>query len=120
FSNVVVTDSRIGVVTCPASMLDVGASFTCTMTGTAVAGQYTNTGTATGTSAAGTTTASNPDNYFGAAPAVGIVTRTNGVDNDSGTGLIVPAGSTVTWTYLVTNRGNIALSSVAVTDNKLG
>ena len=119
FSSVVVTDSKIGAVACPASTLDVGGSFTCTMTGTAIAGQYTNLGTATGTSAGGTITASNPDNYFGAAPAIGIVTKTNGVDGDSGS-LIVPAGSPVTWTYVVTNRGNIALSSVAVTDSKLG
>ena len=35
-------------------------------------------------------------------------------------GLTVATGSTVTWAYTVTNTGNVALSNVSVTDNKIG
>jgi hypothetical protein len=63
------------------------------------------------------------NNNFGEiapAPAVAIVKKTNGTDNDTGTGPKVAVGSTVTWTYVVSNTGNVALSSVAVTDDKAG
>jgi hypothetical protein len=41
------------------------------------------------------------------------------VDARTRTGPALPFGSTVTWTYIVTNTGNVTLTSVAVTDNKL-
>src|SRR5207247_1861997 len=114
-SNVAVTDNRIGTIGCPAATLAVGASMTCTKTGVAVAGQYTNIGTVTARDITGkTVSASNPDNYFGANPGVSIVKKTNGTDNDAGTGPTVNIGSTVTWTYIITNTGNVALSNVAV------
>ena len=119
-SNVTVTDDKIGAVGGPVS-LALGASTTFTKTGTAVAGQYTNVGTVTGTSPTGSTvSATNPDNYFGASPAITIVKKTNGTDNDTAPGPTVAVGSTVTWTYLVTNTGNVALSNVTVTDDKTG
>ena len=46
-----------------------------------------------------------------------IVKLTNGTDNDSPTGPFVPVGSTVTWTYNVTNTGNVTLTDVTVTDD---
>jgi uncharacterized repeat protein (TIGR01451 family) len=54
------------------------------------------------------------------APRIALVKRTNGTDNDSGTGPLVAVGSQVTWTYVVTNTGNVDLLNVAVTDNKVG
>src|SRR6185503_3008592 len=63
------------------------------------------------------------NNNFGemaAVPAVAIDKKTNGTDNDTGTGPNVAVGSTVTWTYVVTNTGNVALSSLAVNDDKAG
>ena len=33
-------------------------------------------------------------------------------------GPFVPIGSAVTWTYLVTNTGNVPLSAVNVTDDR--
>jgi hypothetical protein len=56
--------------------------------------------------------------YFQA--AVNIVKLTNGTDNDAGTGPLVPVGSTVTWTYNVTNPTHVSLANVAVTDNQAG
>jgi hypothetical protein len=53
-----------------------------------------------------------------AAPAIALVKLTNGTDNnDHPTGPLVPAGSTVTWTYEVTNPGSVTLTNVMVTDD---
>src|SRR4029453_6750496 len=62
----------------------------------------------------------NPANYFGGAAAVNIVKFVNGQDADSPTGPHVPGGSTVPFTYVVTNTGNVPLANVAVSDDKLG
>jgi hypothetical protein len=48
-----------------------------------------------------------------------LVKLTNGTDNNSAPGLLVPVGSAITWTYQVTNSGNVTLTNIAVTDNKL-
>src|SRR5207253_10919901 len=105
---------------CPTT-LATGASMTCTKTGTAIAGQYTNIGTVTAKDASGkVVTASNPDNYYGATPAITLMKKTNGTDNDSAPGPMVAAGSLVTWTYRVTNTGDVPLTAVVVTDNKIG
>jgi hypothetical protein len=118
---VTVTDDKVGAITCPQTSLAAGASMTCTNTGIAVAGQYTNVGTVSGKPPTGpNVTASNPDNYFGSAPGIMIVKKTNGTNNDMAPGPTVPVGSTVTWTYLVTNTGNVTLNGVAVTDDKVG
>jgi hypothetical protein len=120
-TNVTVNDDKVGAISCPATTLAIGANMTCTKTSTAVAGQYTNIGTATGTPPSGpSVTASNPDNYFGSAAAISILKKTNGTNNDVAPGPTVAVGSTVTWTYLVTNTGNVPLTGVAVTDNKVG
>ncbi|HET6498021.1 MAG TPA: hypothetical protein VFH17_03100, partial [Coriobacteriia bacterium] len=51
-------------------------------------------------------------------PAIAIEKHTNGQDADMPTGPVVPAGNTVTWTYYVTNPGNVPLAHVAVTDDQ--
>jgi hypothetical protein len=59
-------------------------------------------------------------------PAIAIVKLTNGTNNDTpptaGTpdGPLVPVGSTVTWTYDVTNPGAEPIANVAVTDSVPG
>lgn len=45
---------------------------------------------------------------------------TNGEDADTPTGPLVSPGSTVTWTYVVTNTGTVPLSSILVTDSVEG
>jgi hypothetical protein len=52
--------------------------------------------------------------------AIQIVKFVNGQDADSPTGPHVPAGSTVTFTYVVTDTGSVPLANVVVTDDKLG
>ena len=54
---------------------------------------------------------------FAQAPAIQVVKLTNGTDNNSPPGPTVPVGSTVTFTYVVTNPGVGALSGVTVRDD---
>jgi len=110
-------DFTVGTVT----SLAAGASASLTRAGgTAVAGQYTNVGSARGTDnfTNQTTTATNPDNYFGDSPSISITTLTNGTDNNSAPGVHLKAGiDSVTWTYQVSNTGNVALTNVVIKDN---
>jgi uncharacterized repeat protein (TIGR01451 family) len=129
--NVVVTDDQLGTIAGPASgdtnnngLLDTNETWIYTKTATAQAGQHTNVGTVTGTDANNPAvppvTDDNPGNYFGDAPGIQIVKLVNGQDADTPTGPHVPVGSTVTFTYVVTNTGNVPLSNVVVTDDQLG
>ncbi|HEX2831592.1 MAG TPA: hypothetical protein VHW00_01175 [Thermoanaerobaculia bacterium] len=118
--NLAVTDDQGVTVTCPQTTLDAGLAMTCTASGTAVAGQYANIGTVTGQLAdSSTVTDSDPSHYFGeAAPTLTFEKRTNGFDADTPPGPYVPAGSTVTWTYVITNVGSEALQDIAVADDQ--
>jgi hypothetical protein len=53
-------------------------------------------------------------------PAIDIEKATNGEDADVPTGPVLQVGDAVTWTYVVTNTGNVPLSNVVVTDDILG
>jgi hypothetical protein len=115
-----VVDDQGVVVTCPKAALQPAESMTCTASGTAVAGQYSNLGTVTGSPAGGVPVviASDPANYFGYKPAIAIVKKVNGQDANTPPGIKVLKGSTVTWTYQVTNTGDTQLSAVGVTDDQ--
>ena len=112
----------------PTLLQGAANSVTCTATGTAIAGQYENTGSVTGTPVDDTGTAipgasaptdQDDSHYYGIEPSVAIEKSTNGIDADTPTGPIVAVGSTVTWTYDITNDGNTPLLGVTVTDNQL-
>ncbi|MFP4655045.1 MAG: NosD domain-containing protein, partial [Methanohalobium sp.] len=45
---------------------------------------------------------------------------TNGLDADKVKGPEIKVGNQVTWTYNVTNTGNLTLNNITVTDDKLG
>jgi len=62
-------------------------------------------------------TDSDPSHYFGSEPAIDIEKATNGEDADTATGPFIPVGDAVTWTYEVTNTGNVDLTGVVVTDD---
>lgn len=126
--DVVVTDDKDVAVTCPATSLAVGASMTCTATGTAVAGAYANIGSVVGTPLDETgeplvgvdaVTDDNPSHYFGSQPSISIAKSVNGADADStATAAVVQIGDTMSFTYLVTNTGNVPLTAVAVSDDQ--
>ena len=118
-TNVAVTDDQGVLVTCPKATLEPDEAMVCTASGTAVAGQYANVGTATGTPPSGpAVTASDPAHYWGAVPGLTIQKLTNGEEADTPPGPAIPVGQPVLWTYVVTNTGDIRLTSVAVTDNR--
>ena len=59
--------------------------------------------------------------HYGADPSISIEKATNGEDADTAAEAVaVVVGSTVTWTFEVTNTGNTDLVGVAVTDTDLG
>jgi hypothetical protein len=131
-SSVSVTDSQSGVT--PAyvsgdansnSRLDLTETWIFEASGTAITGNYNNAGTASGThtDSAGhsrTDTASDTSSYFGANPQIDIVKKTVGSDGTEGDNVFMLFNGAVTWKYYVTNTGNVALSSLIVTDSVVG
>jgi uncharacterized repeat protein (TIGR01451 family) len=53
------------------------------------------------------------------APALSIEKYTNDQDADTPTGPVLEVGSAVNWKYVVKNTGNVTLTNVTVTDDKL-
>src|SRR5262249_32939865 len=103
-------------VNCPETALAPGASMTCTATYTTTqadvnAGSITNTGTATGTPPSGTAATDETSLTIPAAqaPAIGITKSADVVQ-------ITEPGTTITYSYLVVNAGNVDLTAVHVVD----
>ena len=123
-TGIVVTDDQGEAVSCLGTILAPGEDMTCTATGTSVAGQYANLGTVTATGAgpSGPVTVSDtdPSHYLGTAPGIDIEKATNGADGDVAPGPFIPVGDPVTWTYVVTNTGNVPLTGATVTDDIIG
>ncbi|MBP7110379.1 MAG: hypothetical protein KBB09_02255, partial [Firmicutes bacterium] len=100
------------------NIMQVGEKWTYQATGTATEGQYRNVGTVTGKYKSKVVTDSDSAFYLGGAhPSIDIEKATNGQDSDTPPGLGLPVGSDVTWTYSVTNTGNVDLTDVAVLDD---
>ena len=99
------------------NQIDVGETWTYTATRTVVAGQRTHTGKVTGGNSTTSIIRTDAGNYFGSSPAIAIETHVSGQDADSVPGPTLAAGGNTTFSYLLTNTGNIALSNVVVTDD---
>jgi hypothetical protein len=106
--------------------LDLNETWTYQATGTAQAGQYAATATAIGTPVdsnnnpipdASPVIDTDPSHHFGYRAQLDIQKSTNGQDADSPIGPSVPVGSDVTWTYTVTNLGNVPLRPVVALDD---
>ncbi|MFJ5680178.1 hypothetical protein [Streptomyces sp. NPDC093097] len=118
--DVTVTDDRVTNVTCETTTLGPGASATCHGTYTvteadATAGHVTNTATASGTDPQGQTVTSEPSQVtitVQPAPAPHITVKKEVTSQGPFT-----VGSTVDYTYTVTNTGNTPLRDVTVTDD---
>ncbi|MEN6410197.1 MAG: hypothetical protein ABFD44_10870, partial [Anaerolineaceae bacterium] len=117
-TNVKVTDDKGVSVTCPKTNLAPAESMTCSATGTAVKGQYSNLGIVTADTPYNTTVSdADVSHYFGADPKSELVKKTNGSDANSTPGIYLLEGSNVNWTYEVTNSGNVDLTNVQVVDD---
>ena len=127
-ANVVVTDDQGVTVTFASgdsnfnNLLDLTETWTYTGSTTVTAGQYTNIGTATGdfTDGGGNfeqASDNDPSNHFGVVIGINVEKSTEGEDADTPTGPIVEAGSPITFDYVVTNTGNVALANVVVSDD---
>lgn len=108
-------DSELDSLLTPPFDLEIRQSAVCVAAGTADRGQYSNTATATGLYKGAPYYATDISHYFGAEPSIAIEKFTNGE-----TAPYILAGAPVTWAYQVTNTGNVELSNVTVTDDKLG
>ena len=97
--------------------LDVGETWTYSASRTVVAGQYTTTGTVTATGNAQSISDTDAANYFGSAPGISVQSFIFGQDADVAPGLTLTAGDLATFTYVVTNTGNIPLGNVVVVDD---
>jgi uncharacterized repeat protein (TIGR01451 family) len=100
--------------------LEKGETWIYFATGPAISGDYSNTGTATGRYDGSTYKDTDDSSYFGGAPGISILKYTNGQHFTESPGLSIAVGAPVTWTYTVTNKGNVPLSTVTVTDNVAG
>ena len=90
----------------------------CTASGTATLGQYDNTATVVGTDPAGTQLSdTDPSHYFGVVSGIDVKKYTNGEDADTPPGPEIAPGAPVTWTYVVSNTGNIPITQVALVDD---
>ncbi len=113
-----VQDDQGVAVSCPRVSLGPGEEMTCTASGVAAPGQYSNTGKVTATGTCGKVTASNPSHYFGeSSSGLTLQTLTNGYDANFPPGPSIPVGNPVTWTYVVTNTGKLTVSNLSVADD---
>ena len=114
------TDSRIGAVACPVSMLAPAASTTCTATDTVDqddldAGSVTNTATANGTPAGGTLAPAMDSATVGGDQAPNLSITKRALDSD-----FAAVGDQIDYEYIVTNTGNVTLTeAVTVLDDKI-
>ena len=127
---VTVTDDQVSAtdIVCPTDdgsdniidILAVGQSVSCSASGVAMPGQYANTGSVVGTPLVGIPLSDNdPSHYFGTTSSIDIEKLTNGVDADIVPGPTIGIGQVVTWRYQVENTGNVSLTDVTVTDDKI-
>jgi hypothetical protein len=58
--------------------------------------------------------------YFGSWPQIDLEKHTNGEDADQGLGPFILLHHPVTWTYMVTNTGNVTMTQVQINDDPLG
>ncbi len=149
-ADVVVNDDQVGVVAGPASgdvngdgLLDSGevwvyeaggiAEDLADTSATTVDGcpdidgvlypTYRNTVTVSATAGGTTITAGDLSHYCNPRTGITVEKATNGVDADDSLGADVPRiapGDPVTWTYVVSNVGDVGVSDVVVVDDQLG
>jgi len=115
-----IVDDPPVTISCPTNTLQSGESTICTASGTAVEGQYSNTATVTVMPSGATPNFDVEDtsHYFGVKAGIEIQKSTNGFDADVAPGPYIEVGGAVSWTYSLTNTGNVYLSDIIVIDDQ--
>jgi uncharacterized repeat protein (TIGR01451 family) len=125
-SSVNVTDPKVGAVSCPVSTLAPGANTTCTAAayvltqGDVDGGKVENTATAKGTPPSGpqVTDADSTNTPVPSYPSIKLVKTASAISDPDGNG--PDAGDEITYSFAVTNTGNVTLNPWSVSDLKVG
>jgi uncharacterized repeat protein (TIGR01451 family) len=119
-TNIAVTDNKINAVTCLVTTLAPGASTTCsgtyqTTAGDVGAGSVTNIASASGKDP-GNNTVTSPNATatitFVAQPGLALTKAANPT-------IFTGENETINYSYTVTNSGNVQITNLVVTDNKI-
>jgi len=117
-TNVVVTDNQGVTVNCPKTTLSVGEAMSCTASGTATLGQYSNIGSVAANPPGGVPaiTASDSSHYFGVQGGITLDVHTNGQDPAVALDLPINVGDPIVWEYFIQNTSNVPLSQIHLID----
>jgi von Willebrand factor type A domain len=112
-------DNRLGAITCPRTVLAPGKSMTCTATHTTTqrdvrAGHIDNSATVTGYPRKGRPVTDTATAVVTAIQRPGIA-----LVKSASPAAYHGAGKKITYTYRVTNTGNVTLHNITVTDDKI-
>ncbi len=118
-SSISLTDDKAGSVSCPSTTLAAGASMTCSTNysikaADVTAGSVTNAATATGTPAAGSLAPATDQATVTFAPQPSwTLAKSANPKTFSG------AGQTIHYSYVLTNTGNVTITTIKLTDDKV-
>jgi uncharacterized repeat protein (TIGR01451 family) len=115
-TDVVVVDDPPVAVSCNTSTLGAAEATVCSASDVAQPDQFANVATASGTPPGSTSPvyASDSSHYYGALPAVALQMLVNGVSAETPPGPSLVAGETITFTYTISNTGNVLLTGVGL------
>jgi len=118
-TDITLTDSKEGAITCPKNILEAGEFMICTAEGISQPGQYANTCTVKATDQNGNIVyAGDPSHYFGSSAGLDLKKTTQNNEADYPTGPSIPVGDPVNWSYIITNTGNVILTDISITDDQ--
>ncbi|WP_233353696.1 DUF7507 domain-containing protein [Hellea balneolensis] len=118
-SGLSVSDDKIATVNCPVTTLAPGESTTCLADYTVTqddlnTGSVTNIASVDGTPAGGTLTPPTDTETVGGTQSPAFTLAKSAVDTD-----FAAVGDTLDYEYLVTNTGNVEITGIAVSDDKI-
>lgn len=117
-SDIMVVDDQLGLIECPTTDLDPGASVTCTAGGVAGIGQYSNTAVATGTASSGEEVADSDVSHYVGVPNDPAATIS--LKKAANPETVSSSGGNVTFSIAVLNGGPGVFSLRSLVDDRFG